>query len=129
MGSYRFYFDDERWEWSPEVEQIHGYQPGAADPTTNLVLSHKHPDDYEHVAATLHDIRRTHKPFSARHRIITTRGDIREVVVIGEPLLDDRGEVIGTGGFYIDVTPSRQARAAMIEDAVTEFQDHRATIE
>jgi hypothetical protein len=24
VGWYRFYFADERWEWSTEVEQIHG---------------------------------------------------------------------------------------------------------
>ena len=53
VGSFRFYFDDERWDWSPEVERMHGYQPGAAHPTTSLVLSHKHPDDYADIAATL----------------------------------------------------------------------------
>jgi hypothetical protein len=57
VGWYRFYFSDERWEWSPEVEQIHGYQPGTVTPTTQLVLSHKHPDDYAYIAATLDDIR------------------------------------------------------------------------
>ena len=106
VGWYRFYFYDERWEWSPEVEQIHGYQPGTVTPTTRLVLSHKHPDDYEHVAATLDDIRRTHRPFSTRHRIITVQGDTRDIVVIGERLHDNSGEVIGTQGFYIDVTRS-----------------------
>ena len=93
VGGYRFYFNDERWEWSPEVEQIHGYQPGTVTPTTRLVLSHKHPDDYEHVAATLDDIRRTHKPFSTRHRIISVQGATRDVVVIGERLHDNTGEV------------------------------------
>jgi hypothetical protein len=68
VGGFRFYFEDKRSEWSPEVEQIHGYQPGTVTPTTALVLSHKHPDDYVYVAATLADIRRTHKPFSTRHR-------------------------------------------------------------
>ena len=64
VGWYRFYFADERWEWSAEVAQIHGYQPGTVTPTTQLVLSHKHPDDYKYIAATLDDIRRTHKPLS-----------------------------------------------------------------
>jgi len=45
-----------------------------------MVLSHKHPEDYEQVAATLEDIRRTHQPFSTRHRTkalqITARGDL-----------------------------------------------------
>ena len=82
VGWWRFYFADEHWEWSPEVEQIHGYAPGTAgNPTTPQVLSHKHPEDYEHIAATLDDIRRTHKPFSTRHRIIRIQGEIREVVV------------------------------------------------
>jgi hypothetical protein len=58
-GWFRLYFEDERWEWSPEVEQLHGYEPGTAQPTTSMVLSHKHPEDYEQVAATLDDIRRT----------------------------------------------------------------------
>ena len=38
------------------------------------------PEDYEQVAATLEDIRRTHQPFSTRHRTkalqITARGDL-----------------------------------------------------
>ena len=105
FGWYRFFFDDERWEWSPEVARIHGYEPGSVTPTTRLVLSHKHPDDYEQVAATLEDIRRTLKPFSTRHRIITVQGATREVVVIGERMHDNTGQVVGTQGFYIDVTP------------------------
>ena len=77
VGSWRFYFADESWEWYPEVERIHGYAPGTVTPTTRLVLSHKHPDDHGHVAATLNEIRRTHRPFSTRHRIIDARGQIR----------------------------------------------------
>jgi PAS domain S-box-containing protein len=129
VGWYRFYFSDERWEWSPEVQQIHGYRPGTVTPTTRLVLSHKHPDDYEHIAATLDDIRQSHRPFSTRHRIITVQGDTRDIVVIGERLRDNSGEVIGTHGFYIDVTHSDESREASISAAVAEFSEHRATIE
>jgi hypothetical protein len=25
IGWFRFYFDDGRWEWSPQVEKMHGY--------------------------------------------------------------------------------------------------------
>ena len=82
VGWYRFYFGDERWEWSAEVAQIHGYQPGTVTPTTQLVLSHKHPDDYRYIAATLDDIRRTHKPLSTRHRIITVQGQTRDIVIL-----------------------------------------------
>lgn len=129
FGWYRFYFDDERWEWSAEVAQIHGYEPGSVVPTTRLVLSHKHPDDYEHVAASLEEIRRTHKPFSTRHRIVTVDGRTREVVVIGERMHDNTGRVVGTQGFYIDVTPAAATQSAIISEAVAEIAENRAAIE
>ena len=44
-GWFNFYFADERWEWSPEVARIHGYEPGTVTPTTDLVMRHKHPED------------------------------------------------------------------------------------
>ena len=34
IGWFRFYFDDDRWEWSPQVEKMHGYLPGSVTPTT-----------------------------------------------------------------------------------------------
>ena len=45
VGWFRFYFDDDRWEWSAQVERMHGYLPGSVTPTTEMVLAHKHPDD------------------------------------------------------------------------------------
>ena len=128
-GWFRLYFEDERWEWSPEVEQLHGYEPGTAKPTTSMVLSHKHPEDYEQVAATLDDIRRTHQPFSTRHRIIDVQGRIHEVIVVAELLRDEGGEVIGTNGFYVDVTFPPEDREAFITDAVAEIAANRAVIE
>ena len=92
VGWFRFYFADERWEWSPQVERMHGYEPGTVHPTTDLVLSHKHPDDYGQVAATLDEIRRTSGAFSTRHRIVDTRGEIHHVVVVGDQLFDDAGD-------------------------------------
>jgi len=129
IGEYRFYFDEERWEWSEEVQRLHGYEPGTVTPTTELVLSHKHPEDYAQVAATLDDVRRTRKPFSTRHRIITVQGDTRDVVVMGERFLDDNGNVIGTQGFYIDVTLTAQQRRSSVTEAVAEFKENRAAIE
>jgi hypothetical protein len=70
VGRFSFCFDDERWQWSPVVQAMHGYEPGTVEPTTELVLSHKHPEDYSEVVATLEEIRRTREPFSTRHRII-----------------------------------------------------------
>ncbi|HET7668281.1 MAG TPA: PAS and ANTAR domain-containing protein [Mycobacterium sp.] len=126
VGWFRFYFADERWEWSPQVERMHGYHPGTVHPTTDVVLSHKHPDDYGQVAATLDEIRRTAGAFSTRHRIVDTRGEVHHVVVIGDQLYDDADEVVGTHGFYVDVTPSVNKR---VNEAVAEIAEARSGID
>ena len=82
-GWFRFYFDDQRGEWSEQVQRLHGYQPGSVTPTTEPVLSHKHPEDRGQVAATIQDITHTRGVFSSRHRIIDTEGVVRWVIVIG----------------------------------------------
>jgi hypothetical protein len=137
VGSFRFYFADQRWEWSPQVERMHGYEPGTIVPTTELVLSHKHPDDYGQVAATLEEIRRTSQAFSTRHRIIDVQGNVHHVVVVADRLFGEgSGEgqaVIGTHGFYVDVTPSahevRQDRQELVTEAVAEIAEARGVIE
>jgi hypothetical protein len=103
-GSFRYRAGEDRWEWSDEVAAMHGYEPGTVTPTTELVLSHKHPDDKPTVAELIDQVRRNGIPFSSRHRIIDTAGNVRVVVVVGDRWFDDSGALIGTIGFYIDVT-------------------------
>jgi PAS domain S-box-containing protein len=130
VGWFRFYFDDQCWEWSEQVERMHGYQPGTVTPTTELVLEHKHPDDRSDVKKTIHEMLLTHRPFSTRHRIIDTHGAVHQVVVVGDQLTDDDGIVIGTHGYYVDITPtSDRAREELITARVAEITEHRAVIE
>ncbi|SOX52832.1 ANTAR domain-containing protein [Mycobacterium ahvazicum] len=129
VGWFRFYFDDRRWEWSEQVQRLHGYEPGAVTPTTELVLSHKHPEDRDRVAAAIDAITHTRGALCSRHRIVDTGGVVRWVVVIGDQFLDSRGEAIGTHGFYLDVTPAHHSREATITARLGEIADKRAPIE
>lgn len=134
VGWFRFHFAEERWEWSEQVQRMHGYEPGAVEPTTELVLAHKHPDDYGQVAATLAEIRRTGAAFSTRHRIVDTRGNTHHVVVVADQLFaEDGSTVIGTHGFYIDATPSAQTgtreQQERVSEAVAEIAEARSGIE
>jgi hypothetical protein len=81
---------------------MHGYDPGAVEPTTELVMSHLHPDDLAGVKALL---RQSASPFSSRHRLRTTTGEERKVIVVGDAVTDDGdGRIVATRGFYIDIT-------------------------
>lgn len=125
VGRFSFFLDGDRWEWSDAVARMHGYEPGQVEPTTELLLQHKHPEDREHVAAVLDRVRKG-KPFSSRHRIVDTSGRTHCVVVVGDRILDDDGNLAGTSGFYVDVTESLHSDITNVLSAVAEA---RARIE
>lgn len=130
VGGFLYHLTDERWEWSDAVARMHGYDPGAVIPTTELLLSHKHPDDRAHVSRTLHAIRTAGGSFSSRHRIIDTTGATRSVVVVGDRVLDEAGNVIGSSGFYVDVTDALDDTVKeAIDEQVAEITSTRAAIE
>jgi PAS domain S-box-containing protein len=129
VGAFRFYFDDQRWEWSEQVQRMHGYQPGAVTPTTELMLSHKHPEDRDQIAHTLDTIRHTGQPLSSRHRIIDTSGKVRSVIVVGDQLHDEQGRVVGTQGFYIDTTPDEREQQDQMAAQFAVIAENRAVIE
>nr|WP_040741378.1 PAS and ANTAR domain-containing protein [Nocardia tenerifensis] len=130
IGTFRFWFDDQRWEWSDQVAELHGYQPGTVTPTTELLLAHKHPDDRDTVAETLAAAVRRGEPFCSRHRIIDTTGTMHHVLVVGDRLHDDTGATAGTAGYYVDLTAGLdQNKREALDAALPEFVEARAVIE
>ncbi|WP_063018392.1 PAS and ANTAR domain-containing protein [Nocardia niwae] len=130
VGSFRFWFADRRWEWSDEVASMHGYAPGAVTPTTELLLTHKHPEDRAAVARALERSIADAEPFSSRHRIIDTTGVVRHVILVADRMLDEAGRVIGTSGYYIDVTDTlAEHRQETLDGALPELYAARAVIE
>jgi hypothetical protein len=129
-GSFRFWFADERWEWSDEVAAIHGYRAGEVCPTTELLLSHKHPEDRAQVASTIAESVENAQPFCSRHRLIDTAGQEHQVIVVGDCMVDDDDTVIGTTGYYVDLTSSfREQRQEVLDDTLPELYEARAVIE
>src|ERR1700743_324360 len=129
LGWFRFYFEDQRWEWSEQVQRMHGYEPGTVTPTTELVLEPKHAENRGEGAKTSDEMLRARRAFSTRHRIVDTRGVVHQVVVVGDLLSDRQDVVIGTHGYYVDITPSSdRAREDLISERVAEITEHRAVI-
>ncbi|WAJ45871.1 PAS and ANTAR domain-containing protein [Mycobacterium sp. Aquia_216] len=135
VGTFRFWFDGERWEWSDEVARMHGYEPGTVAPTTKLMLSHKHPDDREHVRDLLLHALHSGEAFSSRHRFVDTSGGVHEAIVVADRILDDgSGAVQGTAGYYIDLTGTfdearNESRQEVLDEALPDLFENRAAIE
>jgi ANTAR domain/PAS fold len=134
VGSFRFWFADERWEWSDEVAQMHGYEPGSVVPTTELLLSHKHPDDREHVRDLLSYALHSGGSFSSRHRFVDTTGGVHDAIVVADRILNESGAVLGTAGYYIDLTATFdearfETRQEVLDEALPDLFENRAAIE
>ncbi|MGX1804395.1 PAS and ANTAR domain-containing protein [Nocardia sp. NPDC055321] len=130
VGSFRFWSAEQRWEWSDEVAAMHGYAPGTVQPTTQLLLTHKHPDDRALFASSLARSVESGEPFCSRHRIVDTAGAVHHVLVVGDHMLDEDNRVAGTSGYYIDVTDTlAEHRQETLDDTLPELYQARAVIE
>jgi hypothetical protein len=130
VGAFRFWFVGQRWEWSDEVARMHGYQPGTVVPTTELLLSHKHPDDRQHVQDLLDQALHHGGSFSSRHRFLDTSGREHSVIVVADRMVNEHGAVVGTEGYYVDLTDTvDQVRTSALAAALPELVEARAAIE
>jgi hypothetical protein len=127
VGRFEYRYDTDTWTWSDTVARMHGYEPGAVEPTTELVLSHKHADDLAQVKGLL---KQSAAPFSSRHRIHTTSGETRKVVVVGDAVVGEDGQIVATRGFYIDITDATNAELQdTLGDELQAIVAHREFIE
>jgi PAS domain S-box-containing protein len=127
VGRFQYDYGTDTWTWSDAVARMHGYEPGEVEPTTELMLQHRHPEDVANVTASL---TKTQAPFSGRHRIVTKAGDVRSVVVVGEVVKDDDGEVLATRGFFVDVTAAvKEDVQKGVTDELQHIVAHRAVID
>jgi hypothetical protein len=134
VGSFRFWFAGECWEWSDEVARMHGYEPGSVVPTTKLLLSHKHPDDREYVRDLLDHALHSGESFSSRHRFIDIAGGVHDAIVVADRILDETGAVLGSSGYYIDLTDTfdearSETRQEVLDEALPDLFENRAAIE
>lgn len=119
-GRFVFHVARATWEWDDDVYAIHGYRPGEVQPTTELVMRHKHEQDRELVEETIRAGIADGTPFNIYYRILV--GDsIRRVVLVGEGEYDDEGVTSGPAdrlvGYYLDLTPEMEAESSAAADA------------
>jgi ANTAR domain/PAS fold len=130
VGAFRFWFVGQRWEWSDEVAIMHGYEPGSVVPTTELLLSHKHPEDRDHVQDLLDRALHSKSSFSSRHRFIDTAGNVHDAIMVADRMADETGAVVGTAGYYIDLTATFvETRQVALDEALPDLFEARAVIE
>jgi hypothetical protein len=120
----------DRWTWSDGVYAIYGFERGEVVPTTQLMLSHKHPDDRGAAVETLRLATVNGGPFSFRHRVIDRHGRTRTVIFMGEGDLGPDGRVVLLHGFLVDETDEiRRDASELAHETVEQTLQDRITIE
>ena len=99
-------------------------------PTTELLLSHKHPEDRDHVQDLLDRALHSKSSFSSRHRFIDMGGNVHDAIVVADRMADETGAVVGTAGYYIDLTATFvETRQVALDEALPDLFEARAVIE
>jgi hypothetical protein len=130
VGFYTYTVADGEWSWTDGIYLLHGYAPREVPASTEVFLSHKHPEDRSRAAQVLEDAIRDGKPFSCYHRIIDRHEQVRHVLSVGQGVRDAAGEVVRVEGFFVDLTQVRRDETqAEVEAALERIGEHRATIE
>ena len=106
-GTFQYFLDTDAFDWSDEMYQIHGYEPGQIVPTFELGQSHIHPDMREQSAAFWAGITERGGPASVYLTLRDTTGTSLQVLIVGNQIIDgDTDTVVGAWGLMIDLTHS-----------------------
>ncbi len=115
-GRYRYDRRSGTWWWSPEMYGLFRLGPSPAEPGTELLVRHQHPDDRGRTLDALTGACTEGRPFSLQVRVADGDGGLRPVVLLGEPELDGNGAVSAVEGVAVEVPPE-PARPPRHEDS------------
>src|SRR5271170_3378416 len=95
--------------WSDECFRLLGFDPADGMPPFETFIQRIHPDDRPIVAEELERATRERGEYEVDYRIIHPGGEVRDIHVIGHPVLSPSGELVELVGTGIDVTERKRA--------------------
>ena len=131
IGRFSYDVTTEKWDWDDDVFRIHGFEPGSVEPTTELVLESKHPDDRARVKALLEQVSANGGSFSISYRLIGGDQVERRVVLVGDGEMCEPDDCVTTiDGYYLDLTEDFAEESEEYAQAAVEAStESRAVIE
>lgn len=100
VGSWEWYPDSEKVDWSVEMAHIFGYEPDEFENTFSAYLDCLHPEDQNRVTKRIEKAIEEKGSFTLEHRIIRPDEEERIIDCRGEVITNEDGEIrkmIGTG--------------------------------
>jgi hypothetical protein len=97
------------------IEELTGYTADQILADRQLWMSVVHPADREQVFAAFTRCKNLGIPFEIEYRIIHKDGSLRYVIDEGEPVFDDKGQVMEIEGIITDISEYTKARICVCQ--------------
>ncbi|HAG81696.1 MAG TPA: hypothetical protein DCL61_11125, partial [Cyanobacteria bacterium UBA12227] len=92
---------------------IHGFEPNQKPIEPDESLQYIHPEDREHYLKLIYENASSGQPFEFDLRIIRNDGSIRYIETRGEPVFDEKGQLVRLFGTVLDITERKQVEQAL----------------
>jgi PAS domain S-box-containing protein len=95
--------------WSKECYRLLGLDPHGEQPRFETSFQRIHPDDQPRTAEKFERAKREQVEFELSYRIVHPGGEIRDMHVVGHPVLSPSGDLVEFVGTVVDVTERKRA--------------------
>jgi PAS domain S-box-containing protein len=95
--------------WSEECHRVQGFDPYGGLPRFEAFFQRIHPEDQPGTAEKLERATREREELEVDYRIVHPSGEIRDIHVVGHPVLTSSGDLAEFVGTVIDVTERNRA--------------------
>lgn len=116
-GTWRWELETKEAFWSEEYCSVFGLEPGSIKASFESWFDAVHPDDREHVKATVAAAIEGKQDLALAYRIVLPDGNIRWVAGRAQLFVDERGNPVRMIGITIDITDRK-----LVEDALAESE-------
>jgi PAS domain S-box-containing protein len=99
--------------------RIFGFEPKEDPPALERFLQRIHPEDYDRATKDWEKSLREKADLVADYKTVLPDGTVRDIHILGHPVLDDTGELVEYVGTAIDVTERKRA-----EDELRKYREH-----
>jgi PAS domain S-box-containing protein len=95
--------------WSEECFRVQGFNPHAGPPRIEALYERIHPEDLAGVKEALEQGIREKAMYEYDYRIIHPNGAIRDIHLVGHPVVSPTGELIESVGTVVDITERKRS--------------------
>jgi PAS domain S-box-containing protein len=96
---------------SEECYRVLGFDPHDGKPRYEAFFQRIHPDDQAKVKEAVDTAGREKAEFELDYRVVHPGGEVRDVHVVGHPVLSPSGDIVEFVGSVIDITERKRAEA------------------